>query len=360
VQTVRRGYRCRGTRTLLAAAVSLTLLACAGSPAEPALPPAGAAETAPPAGTAPPGGTAPPADPGPSASPAPVADPAAAGADELGVVPVLMYHQLVEQPKGVYDQSPAQFRAELERLYAEGYLPVTAADLVAGRIDLPAGSSPVVLTFDDSTTSQYGELADGSVDPASAVGILLAVGRAHGDDSPVATFYVNDAPFAGRPAYLASLHALGMEIGNHTAGHSRLDRLDATGVQRELVLGTRLIEAAAPGAEVTTMSLPLGRHPEPKALAHTGAWDGTSYDLAGVMLVGAGPSRSPYDAAFTPRSTPRVLSGRDKDEPFASTYWLDRIRDTRYVSDGDPDVVSFPAERAGQLAPAFAGVARPY
>ena len=125
-----------------------------------------------------------------SASPsaAPSADPAAVKANELGVVPVLMYHQFVAQPKGVYDQTPAQLKAELTRLYRQGYRTVTADAFVTGEIDVPAGKSPMVLTFDDATVSQYGELPNGSVDPKSALGILLAVGKANGEDHPVETF----------------------------------------------------------------------------------------------------------------------------------------------------------------------------
>src|SRR5205823_4120924 len=145
-----------------------------------------------------------------------------------------------------FNQTPAQFRAELERLYSSGLRTTTAADMVAGRITVPAGRSPMVLTFDDSTVSQYAELPDGRVDPRSAVGILLSVARAHGEQRPVATFYVNEAPFAGKDRYLARLTALGMEIGDHTATHANLRKLDDEGVQRELVQGLSVITGADP------------------------------------------------------------------------------------------------------------------
>ncbi len=78
-------------------------------------------------------------------------------ADELGAVPVLMYHQIVARPAGNYDQTPAQFRGQLEQLYAHHFRTITAAALAAGQVDLPAGTSPIVLSFDDSTLSQYAE-----------------------------------------------------------------------------------------------------------------------------------------------------------------------------------------------------------
>jgi hypothetical protein len=63
---------------------------------------------------------------------------------------------------------------------------------------------------------------------------------------------------------------------------------------------------------------------------------------------------------FKPLAVPRLLSGHDKNEPFAATYWLNRMRTSRYVSDGDPQHISFPKASAPKLAPRFASSARPY
>jgi hypothetical protein len=296
----------------------------------------------------------------PSPSAAAAVDPASVRANELGVVPVLMYHQVVADPKGIYDQTPAQLKAELTRLYHQGYRTITAADLVAGKIDVPAGTSPMVLTFDDATTSQYGELADGSVDPKSALGILLAVGKANGEEHPVATFYVNEEPFAGRLKYLQKLHDLGMEIGDHTLTHANLGQLTDVGVQAEMAKDLTLIQRAVPGIDVTTMALPLGVHPRNKALAWKGTYGTTSYRFKGVMLVGAGPAPSPFSARFNPLAIPRLLSGHEKSLFFGATYWLNRIGSTRYISDGDPDHISYPKAAAAKLSPHFASLARPY
>lgn len=54
-------------------------------------------------------------------------------ANELGQVPVLMYHRIVEHPGGQDDRTPEKFRADLERLAKDGYVPVTAAEYVTGR-----------------------------------------------------------------------------------------------------------------------------------------------------------------------------------------------------------------------------------
>lgn len=278
-------------------------------------------------------------------------------ADELGAIPVLMYHQLVPVPRGVYDQTRAEFRSELVRLYSSGFRTITAADLVARRIDVPAGKSPMVLTFDDATVSQYAELPDGRVDPRSAVGILLEVARRYGETRPVATFYVNERPFADRTRYLASLARLGMELGNHTEGHVNLRQLDAAGVQRELARGFGLIRRAVPGARVTTMSLPFGAHPRDLTLARRGA----GYAFEGVFKVGSGPANSPYSKGFEAFEVPRIRSGmKTGDQLFTSTYWLPRLMKTRFVSDGDPAVISFPKAKAALLDPRFKDRSRAY
>jgi len=302
--------------------------------------------------------------PGAAARPAPVVDPARVHADELGVVPVLMYHQLVAHPAGDYDQTPAQFRTELTQLYAHHFRTITAGALADRRIDLPAGTSPMVLTFDDSTVSQYAELPDGRVAPNCAVGILLSVARAYGELHPVASFYVNARPFGGRTASLRTLAHLGMELGDHTATHANLGRLDAGDVQRELARGQVVITSAVRGAPVSTMALPYGVLPHNRALAHAGESAGTSYEFRGVLLVGAGPAGSPYAKGFAPEALPRIRSGRRTDDQrFTSTYWLRRLfigAVRPYVSDGDPGRISFPKAVARGLERRFAALARPY
>ncbi|MFC9441122.1 polysaccharide deacetylase family protein [Nocardia sp. NPDC057030] len=294
----------------------------------------------------------------PSSSPAP--DPAAVAANELGVVPVLMYHQLEAVPDGEYDQTPEKFRAELDRLYRENYRPVTTAAYVSGAIDLPAGAHPVVLTFDDSTRSQLAFTADGQVAPDTAVGILEQFRTVHPDFAPTATFYVNNQPFGDDPRALSWLAAHGYEIGAHTATHANLARLDSTGVQRELADNVRAIGSAVAGP-VRTMALPLGISPADRGLATAGSWDGTNYAFEAVLLVGAEPAPSPY-ADLDPTAIPRIRSGATAVD-FDSAYWLDRLAanpEQRYTSDGNPRQISFPARLSGPLNPRWSAQARQY
>jgi hypothetical protein len=259
--------------------------------------------------------------------------------NELGVVPVLMYHRLLPDGGGDYDLTPDQFRAELTRLYRDHYRPVTASALVTGKIELPRGASPVVMTFDDSSTSQAALLEDGRIDPDSAVGIMLEFARDHPDFRPAGTFYVNREPFGHDPraGELAQrLVALGFELGNHTLAHVRLDELTDEGVQRQIVLGNRLIRDLVPDAKVATIALPYGLLPIRRKLALQGSWDGESYRFAGAFLAGAEPSPSPAAGDFEPLEIPRIRSD-PRDLPNGSSDWLARLKaspEQRYVSDG--------------------------
>jgi peptidoglycan/xylan/chitin deacetylase (PgdA/CDA1 family) len=276
-------------------------------------------------------------------------------ANELGAVPVLMFHQVVPAAKGRLDVSIAAYRAELSGLYRSGYRTVTVSDLVNHTIDVPAGKSPMVLTFDDSSPSQYRELG-GRMDPATAIGQLFEIARRYGETRPVATMYVNGRPFGNHPEYLRSLARMGMELGDHTLSHANLRRLAPLQVQRELVQGQEVIRRAVPGYQVRTMALPYGFHPLNRLLDRHGGFGGSAYTFQAVVLTGSNPVR-PYSRGFRPLELARIVPGPGR---FASAFWEVRLRRTRYVSDGDPLVLSFPKELRGDLDPRYAGGTRPY
>src|SRR5688500_1454777 len=74
--------------------------------------------------------------------------------NELGRVPILEYH-IVGDSAGRWARRRGDFERDLQMLYERGYRPVTVAELVDGALDLPAGTSPVVFTFDDASPSQF-------------------------------------------------------------------------------------------------------------------------------------------------------------------------------------------------------------
>jgi peptidoglycan/xylan/chitin deacetylase (PgdA/CDA1 family) len=123
--------------------------------------------------------------------------------------------------------------------------------LASGNIDIPAGMSPVVLTFDDSTSGQYRILDDGSLDPASAVGVLQAAEEAGGWASK-ATFYClldvssKDRELFGQPdrqqEKLRNLADWGYEVGSHTVSNLNLRKADPLAVKKELAESQSALE----------------------------------------------------------------------------------------------------------------------
>ncbi|WP_277680780.1 polysaccharide deacetylase family protein [Saccharomonospora azurea] len=291
----------------------------------------------------------------------PPPDPREVGANELGVVPVLMYHRVVPDPTSVYDRTPEDFRAELQRLADEDYVPVTTAELATGRLDLPAGTHPVVLTFDDGDPSTLRMEGD-AVAPDTAIGVLLEVARDNPGFRPTASVYVNEEPFGGGQAGRRALRWLvdnGFEVGNHTLGHTNLGTASPEAAEQAIAEGDALIREVVPAYEPASLALPFGVRPSPAELARSG--DG--YDYRAVLLVGSNPAPSPFAREFDPSAVPRIRSqgpGGPEAE-FGSTVWLDRLAGSGqlYTSDGDPRRISYP-RGDDTLNPEFAEAAAPY
>src|SRR6267142_119928 len=95
---------------------------------------------------------------------------AAPSPNELGKVMILEYH-LIEAEESRWGRSVENFRADLIRLYQEGYRTISLGEYIDGRIAIPAGTRPVILTFDDSSPGQFRYLVrDGEkkIDPDCA------------------------------------------------------------------------------------------------------------------------------------------------------------------------------------------------
>ncbi len=302
-------------------------------------------------------------------APLPTAAPAAARqvhANELGEVPVLMYHRILARPQSSLDRTPQDLRAELTRLAREQYVPVTAADYVAGRLDLPAGKHPVVLTFDDGSPSQFALDPQGAPKADTAVAVILEVARQYPGFRPVATFFVNQDPFAlGDQAKtgIGWLVQHGFEVANHTTHHLDLTSMSQNKVQEEIGTDQKMItDLGAPPP--TTFAFPYGAL-STKHLSW--AQQGPGWRFGGMFLAGWDPADSPFEKDFDARLIPRIRSqakikqeGCDKFCSTAWLDWLDQNSDKRYTSDGDPRVISYPQAKAFALAGRFRALGRPY
>ncbi|HZO19379.1 MAG TPA: polysaccharide deacetylase family protein [Gemmatimonadaceae bacterium] len=291
--------------------------------------------------------------------------------NETGRIPILEYH-LVGTKEGRWEREHTRFRRDLALLYERGYRPITVADLVSRRIDLPRGLSPVVFTFDDASPSQFRYVErDGQlvVDSTSAIGIWLDFQKAHPDWESKATFCVLSGAEAGRAffgdrniegqksawrhAKLKFLAEQGFELCNHTLWHAQLSKYDDAVVQEQIARLALAVDSAVPGYRVRTMALPLGEWPRNTALAAKGAWTDArtkrvvAYDHAAVLLVAGEPVPSPFDPAFDPLRLERVqVYGNSLER---TLDWLEKSG-RRYVSDGDSTAIT-----AARVVVAIAG-----
>lgn len=290
-------------------------------------------------------------------------DPGAEGLpppNELGEIMVIEYHHIGSREER-WTRTPANFRRDLETLYEKGYRPVNMADAVSGSIDLPRGYSPVVITFDDSSPGQFRYLEDEGgrkIDPKSAVGILLAFHEEHPDWPLKASFYVNDRPFGDVATWkekIRQLHEFGMEVGNHTLSHADLGRLTPAQTTREVGGLNKLIVDLLPQTAPTTLALPNGTHPQSPEAAKSGTYQGVNYETRAFLLVGAGPAPSPFNVRFDPYRIPRIQAVDSAIEARLNlAFWLDvfdRQPERRYVSDGDPERITAPAELLPEISP---------
>ncbi|RME70779.1 MAG: hypothetical protein D6784_16185 [Chloroflexi bacterium] len=286
--------------------------------------------------------------------PTPVPAPYFAAANELGKVMVLQYHRIA-YPEQRFQRSPANFRADLQRLYNEGYYPVNFIDLVDGLPNVPAGKRPVVITFDDSDISQFTVRDPGIIDGDSGVGILMNFHYEHPTDWPArATFFIlgNDTndyrSIFGQPKWVkAKLHFLveqGMEIGSHTVNHTDLSTVTAERIHWELAVSKQVLESLVSGYTVRSLAAPYGGFPFKADFLQSGEWGDLTYRYDANAAAWGGPSPSPFDPAFDPYRVPRIeVSSLWLD------YWLTYFQqnpDEYYISDGDPNRITAPTPPA--------------
>jgi len=287
--------------------------------------------------------------------------------NELGRVMILEYHK-IDYPEERWTRTPENFRRDLETLYARGYRLLALNDLVDGRISVPAGTTPVVLTFDDSSPGQFRYVErDGrlEIDPKSGIGVLEAFIREHPDFGRAATFYV--LPGASRPNKLFNqdeyagkklqyLVANGYEIGNHTLWHANLGKYDETTVRGQIAEAQVWIQRHVPDYRPRTIALPHGVYPKDVSWALRGTAKGASYQHDAILMVAGGAALSPFSRGFDALHLPRIQAVEHD-----LTYWLgyfEKHLDERFVSDGDPASVTVPGAKRERLRSPLPGSLR--
>lgn len=293
------------------------------------------------------------------------------GINELGRVPIMMYHGIedVSDNKYVggnidrdgYNRTADAFRKDLEFYYSKGYRMVRLVDYVNGKIDVSYGKSPLVLTFDDGNSNNIrvtGLDSNGDIviDPNSAVGILEEFKKKYKDFNVTATFFVNDSLF-NQPEYdekiLKWLVNNGYDVGNHTKGHTNFTKVDIEKTQEVVADVYKRLDDIIPNRYVKIVALPFG---SPYNKNHSnfpyilrGSYDGYSYETESALRVGWEPEVSPFDKDFDKTFLKRCRAYDNNGKDFDIEYVFNMLDNKRYISDGVISTVVAPEGQKNKM-----------
>ena len=291
----------------------------------------------------------------------PEVDPADVEANELGRVPIIMYHAFVQNIENTdeWTQTFDQFRGQLDWFRENDFVMVGMQSMVDGRFDLPAGKKPLILTFDDSNSTQFGLQVgpDGEyeVRPNTAVAVLEEYREKYPEFHGPAAFgllpfkcFESEQDPSTCEERLDWLLDHGYEVMNHTADHVDMTDVSANFFVKSIGSMEQWMAARMPQGDGNlsyVLVMPFGAYPQStdqRQWLADGFWyQGKKVDLAVVLAVNGGPAISPYSVLSHPEETFRIASDPDVVE-----YWQQQIASgdsAIFVSDGEPDTVTVPA-----------------
>lgn len=293
--------------------------------------------------------------------------------NELGRVPVMMYHGIVNKKssetsytggnvdKDGYNRTVEAFKEDLEFYYQNGYRMIRAIDYVNGIIDVPYGKSPIVLTFDDGNTNNIkvnGISEDGEIiiDENSAVGVLESFKKKYPDFNVTATFFVNGSLFQQseyNEKILKWLVENGYDIGNHTKTHVNFSDASTKESEEEVGFVYNKLDSIIPDKYVKLVALPFGS-PYKKTHANfshiiNSNYNGINYETVSTFRVGWMPDYSPFSKDFDKEFIMRVRAYDNNGVDFDIDASFRILEKNRYVSDGNADTIVIKESDASYL-----------
>ena len=286
------------------------------------------------------------------------------GINELGRVPIMMYHGIREKTKNStgtvggnvdkdgYNRTPEAFREDLEFYYENGYEMIRLEDYINGVVTASYGKSPIILTFDDGNEDNIkitglDENGNIIIDKNSAVGILEEFKKEHKDVNVTATFFVNGGIF-NQSEYndkiLKWMVENGYDIGNHTQTHLDIKKSSSDRVQKEIAYVYDELEKVIPGKYVKIIALPFG---SPYVKSHdnfkyvlSSTYNDKTYETEAALRVGWEPEVSCYDKDFDKTFLKRCRAYDNNGKEFDIDMVFNSIlKTTKYISDGNPDTI---------------------
>lgn len=276
---------------------------------------------------------------------------------EVGQIMIIMYHGVFAEARRdeQYKRSVDDFKNDLKTLYEDGYRLCSMKDLADNNINVEAGFTPVVLTFDDGLEQTF-SLVDnnGVLSPRENTGvyILEEFCKQYPDFGRGATFYINDNPFPGDGTVAQRLKWLvdnDYDIGNHTTNHIKMSKANAEEIQSEITYIDKLIKDSVPGYEPVGFSYPFGIRPDESLYQYVlnGGYGGSNYSYKFALREGmsgadSAPNRNKYDILNMPRVCGSSL---EIENAYDLGYFLNFYREHpeyKYISDGSPNSICLP------------------
>lgn len=287
--------------------------------------------------------------------------------DESGEIPIVMFHNFIEDLNNTNDNywttSYDEFEKLLETLYNNNFRLISMRDFIDHNISVPAGKFPMVFTFDDGTPGQYSLIeVNGKleVNPKSAVGVMLKFHETHPEFGLKGVFYLNmdkeNKTFEGAGSLKERLDILlgyGLEVGNHSWGHVKFEELkEKAEINERLGKNQKYLEGIIEGLKFYSLALPHGIK-APEALTDdmiSGKYEGVQYINETIMAVGFLPSVPSIHTEYNPSYVRRIRSQGKVEEKYDLTYWLPLMtRDRMYISDGNPSLVVVPENKVNYI-----------
>ena len=285
------------------------------------------------------------------------------GVNELGKVPIMMYHGIVDEEakytggnvdKDGYTRTSDAFLKDLEFYYEKGYRMVRLEDYINGIIDVPLGYSPIILTFDDGNANNFkvtGKDSKGNLefDPKSAIGILETIKKKYPDYNVTATFFLNEE-LCNQKEYnqeiMDWLIENGYDIGNHTTTHPDFTTISTSKTQEVVGKIYKKFDEMIPGKYVKIVALPFGS-PYKKTHANypyilKGEYEGYSYETEAALRVGWESEVSPFDTSFDKTFLKRCRAYDNNGKEFDIEMNFKLLDKNRFISDGDKDIITIP------------------
>lgn len=282
--------------------------------------------------------------------------------NELGKVPIMMYHGIIniqnddtEYTGGNVDQegynrTVEAFRDDLEFYYQNGYRMIRLQDYVDGNIEVELGYSPIILTFDDGSENNFKVLGEENgelqIDPNCAVGVLEEFKKKYPDYGVTATFFLNSNLFhqdSYNGKILKWLVEHGYDIGNHTMTHVDFTKIGVDETIQEIGQMYSILEETISSQYVSIVALPFGapyqKTHENYSSIVDGTYDGKNYHTNAILRVGWEAEVSCFDQYFDPFFLKRIRAYDHLGTEFDIEMNFKLLEDSRYISDGDSDTI---------------------